>query len=827
MEEIKSTIQGRELVVTGDKSGLPSDHNSTVAETTLEDHQGSIIRPLLNTSNSGVIKKSLARNASVSSLKATSPASSSISVLPNSLHLSVNASMSSESLGRNSSMSRNSSSLHRSSQSEIDSSDFGSGTRIGSTDETNTVSSRTDQMGLASSCVSLGDLSMGSDSVFVSETETISDVASRKGVYPCSRSHPTESEIEFMRMGPFSPSNKHVHFQFDSNGKQTDDNFAQSILTDYLSSHRNSISQFIESLSNGSSEPTGKPKNHNEKKVEYNNTWDSDTIASTTVEQTLQNQIFDNPNNQNAIKSTLEINLTYKENPAAPINRQSGLLSENLEKEHETLSRTDSYSTPSPVQQTTQISSYNVGILKPSVVKELAQSSNVFMSSMSAPTTPMLKRRNTIRSVSGQKLLFNKKAELNTPQTTKSCQASPSTTPLFSRKRNGCGSLSKIPIIVHQNSRDDSSLPGIARVKRSASEPSSPMPTPMLRRRNSKIPIPVSNSPSTDLANGINSTSSKLDEFISLISNKNDRTSPLKIVSEKSKKHISIKKPIWGSPINQTLSMSSSREQGTESLPSTPVTARRIKQMAEDPSHNNTAIFSPTLTRRIRKQSPDETSMIKNIQSTIINPLSSRSRRIVQSCSSVPSSPNLSSSKMFIGTSAPASYESATINYKCVSAVLEDIDKSGKILDIKPLTPNLPDQITTCSEINTHAVSDNELQHFDSPQLSTQTSTESSGTGSQWSSRRNTPEKTNEDVFKAVALLNFKTPELPTTILDILNTDTCYGRRHFKSYDDTPLFEDKYIMSVRRKTSTNVGLPRADSLEEFLTLESECMTGRK
>lgn len=117
------------------------------------------------------------------------------------------------------------------------------------------------QLEVASS-LSIGDLSMGSDSVFISETETLSDGMSRRHstqtINPIYCPEGIQSDFNISKSSLLSPNTKHVHFKFDADTssttsedeRQTDSpNFAQAVLSNYLSSHRNSISQVIEALS--------------------------------------------------------------------------------------------------------------------------------------------------------------------------------------------------------------------------------------------------------------------------------------------------------------------------------------------------------------------------------------------------------------------------------------------------------------------------------------------------------------------------------------------------------------------------------------------------
>lgn len=111
------------------------------------------------------------------------------------------------------------------------------------------------------SSMSTGDLSMGSDSVFISETETLSGGTSR-----CPSTHTInpvyiaedQQNLSISKSSLLSPNTKHVHFKFDADTASTmsedehqivSPNFAQAVLSNYLSSHRNSISQVIEALS--------------------------------------------------------------------------------------------------------------------------------------------------------------------------------------------------------------------------------------------------------------------------------------------------------------------------------------------------------------------------------------------------------------------------------------------------------------------------------------------------------------------------------------------------------------------------------------------------
>ena len=109
---------------------------------------------------------------------------------------------------------------------------------------------------LASS-LSFGDLSMGSDSVFISESETpsrrYSDQTVGSSYMAEDQDYPNATKSSLL-----SPNTKHVHFKFDGDTPstvsedetQTDSpNYAKAVMSHYLSSHRNSISQVIEALS--------------------------------------------------------------------------------------------------------------------------------------------------------------------------------------------------------------------------------------------------------------------------------------------------------------------------------------------------------------------------------------------------------------------------------------------------------------------------------------------------------------------------------------------------------------------------------------------------
>ncbi|MPC60557.1 hypothetical protein E2C01_054606 [Portunus trituberculatus] len=109
---------------------------------------------------------------------------------------------------------------------------------------------------LASS-VSFGDLSMGSDSVFISESEAPSRRHSDQTVGSSYITDDQESLIA-TKSSLLSPGTKHVHFKFDGDTPSTvsedetqsnSPNYAKTVMSNYLSSHRNSISQVIEALS--------------------------------------------------------------------------------------------------------------------------------------------------------------------------------------------------------------------------------------------------------------------------------------------------------------------------------------------------------------------------------------------------------------------------------------------------------------------------------------------------------------------------------------------------------------------------------------------------
>lgn len=141
--------------------------------------------------------------------------------------------------------------------------EYGSQTDTECQSDSQTIGSQGDRLAHleVASSLSIGDLSMGSDSVFISETETVSDGTSRRpSAYTINPIHFTEDQetLNISKTSLMSPNAKHVHFKFDadtSSSVSEDDrptespNFAQAVLTNYLSSHRNSISQVIEALS--------------------------------------------------------------------------------------------------------------------------------------------------------------------------------------------------------------------------------------------------------------------------------------------------------------------------------------------------------------------------------------------------------------------------------------------------------------------------------------------------------------------------------------------------------------------------------------------------
>lgn len=115
------------------------------------------------------------------------------------------------------------------------------------------------QLELGSS-LSFGDLSIGSDSVFISESETFSETPSRRhSDRTVGSSYFAEQEnLAAAKLSLLSPNTKHVHFKFDGetpstvseDETQTDSpDYAKAVMSNYLSSHRNSISQVIEALS--------------------------------------------------------------------------------------------------------------------------------------------------------------------------------------------------------------------------------------------------------------------------------------------------------------------------------------------------------------------------------------------------------------------------------------------------------------------------------------------------------------------------------------------------------------------------------------------------
>ncbi|KAF2360265.1 Immunoglobulin I-set [Trinorchestia longiramus] len=479
MEELKTAMQGR----VGEETSavLSATHMNAQIPVLSESNprpdqlQRSTAGPLTLVNKPCVVKKKAAHTLGVQGLKATPcvVASRSLSIGLNSFPASVSSCTSSESLAVTCSISQDSLNAVRYSQSEIDSSEFGSRTTmVGSTAASTTNGSHTDKTGFASSSVSLGDLSMGSDSVFISETETLSDMSRMndrlyKNTLMNSTYCPNPS-----KSGPLSPGVKHVHFYVEGAGTEANDNFAQSVLTDYLSSHRNSISQFIQSLSNEASPADDGPRNVVESKENFKSYIPLNLNSSSS--STLVKEVHVEAEGvQSNFETNVDENVTIK-----PESFSKSEVVE-LKSKHMNLENID-------VEQSFSEESETEDIVD---LKTRSVDCKSRVGSLSDPTTPRLARSNSIRSrptfiSRGQIFLSsnNRKSE--------SCGTSPISTPIMNRKFNKQGSFSKIPkLILRAFSNEPEERKGVRQNHRSSSEPCTPLMSPETVRKNSKIPI--------------------------------------------------------------------------------------------------------------------------------------------------------------------------------------------------------------------------------------------------------------------------------------------------------------------------------------------------
>lgn len=183
-------------------------------------------------------------------------------------------------------------------------------------------SDRLSQLELGSS-LSFGDLSMGSDSVFISESETVSETPSRRhSDQTIGSSYFAEQEIlAAAKSSLLSPNTKHVHFKFDGETPSTvsedetqteSPDYAKAVMSNYLSSHRNSISQVIEALSSLAQaditaeiemtiEQNKKQKSPEELSVENNN----NNNANVSKPKTYDTDTTDNFSNESVASESL------------------------------------------------------------------------------------------------------------------------------------------------------------------------------------------------------------------------------------------------------------------------------------------------------------------------------------------------------------------------------------------------------------------------------------------------------------------------------------------------------------------------------------------
>lgn len=475
MEELKTAMQGR---TDGDPHNLsdvssaqkltPVSQSNTVEAD--DQPQRSTAGPFSLVNISAGVKKRLAQTLGVPSCDVPSR---SLSVGLNSLPTSVSSCTSSESLAINSSISQDSLNAVRYSRSEVDPSELASVSIVGSSsDASNTVSSRTDKTGLASSSVSLGDLSMGSDSVFVSETETISSDISRlnDSLYQNTLLN-TIYGTNATKSVPHNIGGKHVHFDVDkAEVSDSRDNFAQSVLTDYLTSHRNSISQFIKSLSHESPE-TETPRA---------NIGQSDST-------TYQSFMPINLSCSSYSTVALEAGVGAKEKPM--VDSINDIVTPLPSKDGSAVKDEEESNAPSEVAAATLMAQPRMVTQVPMFGRDIA----------SAPTTPLLSRRTSDVKAS---TTFVSKGIINISNkvgTSESCTASPVTTPVLGRKLFSRGSISRIPKLAVKAVFGDKNVEKDRyRASRSTSAPCTPLMSPESVRRNSRIPVRDSSFPSSD-----------------------------------------------------------------------------------------------------------------------------------------------------------------------------------------------------------------------------------------------------------------------------------------------------------------------------------------
>ena len=861
MDELKHNIEGRMEGSCPKLNGVQCD--AVPANSPPVNSESGAKARILVTQKRNPYKHPLARNVSVSSLKPCSSSSASItlSAMSNTLPRSVSTSRSSESLGKNSSISQDSLSLVRCSRSEIGSSDFGSGTYIESNDGSQTTSSRGNQTGFTASSISLGDLSMGSDSVFISETDTTtSDTPSRRTSDVNSSCYNHSSSIldeECSKLDLLSPSIKHVHFKFDREEEDTKtitptgDNYAQSILTDYLTAHRSSISKFIKSLSVDNSP--------------LNDTNDSSISNSSCESNVVQQSSPDNILSEGEINSCHSPELSYSVSPksvsTSTLSCTSSSVSserddpeplQNKVKTHFEIKFKYNESTPEKkkllqLQQKPNFekeSSENDELtfenkrasmtldfqeMSQEIEKKLEEYENLQITSntpepkneplkitirscISAPTTPLAERKwrqESFREKDGKGDSM-KRSQI---PCLRSCDPSPNSTPRLKRRVTDSGSLTRIPRLISREPSLEKIATHHTKVVRSASEPCSPILSPILNRRNSKIPLRVDGNPVPDNIDSYDNKTSKLRAIFNKFSSKARGRSDAKVLPVIHDSNIPISK-----------------------LPTSPITTRKndglhtkSRSSSLTPQPSNQSVVPP---RRAASQVQfsNRTMQLARSNSTRSPQPIRKIRTPLTATKSLPNTPKSVRRTVKSPLKSPnekeSSYSTATQDGKNQNP--QGISSSASSVASSPSTPRLllrknsgslsPPPNTSDSNWSTTSSLPSTPRSNRSSRSSPpkNDSSPSSGIESLLSTRHGTPEILTQEFETATQFKDISTPLKPTMIFKALSIE---------KRNNGPLIQEKHTLSMRKKSTGN--LKRADSLEEFLSLESECMTGRK
>ena len=238
MEELKHSIQGRSGVAADFEPVLLSEANTSLPSSRV------LHSYVHNPTSLEVLSPPPISN--VDSFSAPKPTSFSSSA-----YCSLNSTGSDEkslSTGQYDAVTLNSNTKHRVTNKYENLSNLNFSTTTIDSDDMVPIGSTSNLTETESSSYSIGDLSIGSDSVFASESELSCDMKVL---------HKDRSET--LMKSRSSTSTYSSESTDVSNGKL--DNPAKSILTEYLSSHRTSISHFLETLCAGDIDYSTEPKN--------------------------------------------------------------------------------------------------------------------------------------------------------------------------------------------------------------------------------------------------------------------------------------------------------------------------------------------------------------------------------------------------------------------------------------------------------------------------------------------------------------------------------------------------------------------------------------